>query len=233
MKKIMIFGVSGAIGRAWADCYAAQPSVEIHACARQSISLPASMHLHINTLQHESDVITLAESFEAKTFDRLIIATGLLHHTHLNPEKSMTAINTAAMDEVFWVNTYLPSLILKHFLPKIKTDATCAVLSARVGSISDNRLGGWYAYRASKAALNMMIRSLSIEWQRMHPHACIVGLHPGTVDSGLSKPFQSRLKPDQLFTPQQSVEYMHQVLESLMPSQSDRIWAYDGQEIPP
>ena len=137
--------------------------------------------------------------------------------------------------EVFFVNTILPSIIAKHFIPKLSKNnqSILAFMSARVGSISDNKLGGWYAYRASKSALNMMIKNLSIEVGRKNKNAILVGLHPGTVNSKLSKPFQSNVPEKKLFTPDQSVNYLLQVLSKLKNEDSGKIFAWDGSEILP
>ena len=108
-----------------------------------------------------------------------------------------------------------------------------AALSARVGSISDNRLGGWYGYRASKAALNMMIRNLSIEWSRKNDKSIIVALHPGTVDTALSQPFQSNVPAEQLFDPGRAARQLLAVLEALQPTDSGKGFAWDGTEIRP
>ena len=133
------------------------------------------------------------------------------------------------------MNTILPALIAKHFIQHLetKTHSYFAVLSARVGSVSDNRLGGWYAYRASKAALNMIIKTLAIETRRRNKMACIVGLHPGTVDSPLSKPYHSNLKPESLFTADFSTQQLLSVLNALTPHESGKFFAWDGKEIHP
>ena len=107
-----------------------------------------------------------------------------------------------------------------------------AVLSARVGSIGDNRLGGWHGYRAAKAALNMLIRNFAIELRRSHPQAIIVGLHPGTVDTPLSAPFQRGVAPDRLFTPATSAGHLLDVIDGLSPADSGGVFAWDGTAIP-
>ena len=140
----------------------------------------------------------------------------------------------AAMETAFRRNATGPALVAKHFLPLLARDrkAAFAALSARVGSIEDNRLGGWYAYRASKAALNMLIRTLSIELARSHRHALCVGLHPGTVDTALSKPFQSGVPPEKLFPPAQSARHLLAVLDRLTAEDSGSVYAWDGRRIP-
>ena len=140
----------------------------------------------------------------------------------------------ANLEQVFAINTFAPGLIIKYIKPYLNKAErnVIGLLSARVGSISDNRLGGWYAYRASKAALNMLIKSASIELGRSHKRSIIIGLHPGTVDTGLSKPFQGRLKEGQLFTPEYSIAQMTNVIETVTNEQSGLCLAYDGSVIP-
>jgi NAD(P)-dependent dehydrogenase (short-subunit alcohol dehydrogenase family) len=123
---------------------------------------------------------------------------------------------------------------MKHFLPLLSRDrrALFGVLSARVGSISDNTLGGWYSYRASKAALNMVVKNAAIEMARKYPQTIVAGLHPGTVDSALSKPFQSHVSSHKLFSPVQAAGFLLQVLEGLTPEHSGKCFAWDGQEVP-
>ena len=167
--------------------------------------------------------------------DIVMVATGLLHDGELMPEKSLKELSAEKFQRLFNVNTILPALIAKHFLPKLNRDhrSLFAVLSARVGSISDNQLGGWYAYRTSKAALNMIIKNAAIEMSRRNKQAIIVGLHPGTVDSNLSQPFQGNIADGKLFTPAFSAIKMLAVLESLTPGDSGRCFAWDGKEIKP
>jgi len=133
------------------------------------------------------------------------------------------------------INTFIPALMAKHFIPRLNLDrqSIFAALSARVGSISDNRLGGWYAYRASKTALNMIIKNAAIETARRNKKAIIVGLHPGTVDSSLSKPFQRNVPDEKLFAPMRSAQDLLKVLDDLNPEQSGRCFAWDGQEVKP
>jgi NAD(P)-dependent dehydrogenase (short-subunit alcohol dehydrogenase family) len=126
-------------------------------------------------------------------------------------------------------------LVAKHFLPRLRKDrpAIFAALSARVGSIGDNRLGGWYGYRASKAALNMIVKSLSIELARTHPHAACVALHPGTVATGLSAPFQRGVPADQLFSLETAASHLLEVITGLSGSQSGGMFAWDGRAVSP
>ena len=165
----------------------------------------------------------------------MIVATGILYDNNIMPEKSLRDLSTEKFMHLFEVNTILPALIAKHFLPKLnrQTRSVFTALSARVGSISDNRLGGWYAYRASKSGLNMIIKNAAIEIGRQNKKAIIVGLHPGTVDSNLSKPFQSNVPDGKLFTSDYSVKMLLGVLDHLTPKSSGKCFSWDGKEVEP
>lgn len=164
----------------------------------------------------------------------VIVATGLLHNGAIKPEKTWRQLDAAALAKSFAINATGPALVAKHFLPLLPRDrrAVFAALSARVGSIGDNRLGGWHSYRASKAALNMMLRNLAIELGRTHRQAIVAGLHPGMVDTGLSEPFQKGVSENKLFTPDYSAERMLSVLEGLEPHDSGGVFAWDGKRVP-
>lgn len=178
---------------------------------------------------------SIAEAAEGLTeLDTILITTGFLHDDVTMPEKSIRDLALHKFEKNFLVNTIGPALVMKHFLPKLKRGerSVCAALSARVGSISDNALGGWTAYRASKAALNMVIRNAAIETSRRNQDAIIVGLHPGTVDTNLSEPFQGNVRDDKLFTPDYSVEKLLDVIDGLKPADTGKVFAWDGQEVP-
>lgn len=236
--RVAIIGASGGIGAALADDLAASPCVET--AFRLSRSAPAESagrrsDLFLD-LENEASIAAAAASIKAVagSLDLVLVATGLLHEgAELRPEKTIRALSGDHMERAFRINTIGPALVAKHFLPLLARDrkAVFAALSARVGSISDNRLGGWHAYRASKAALNMMIRTMSIELARQKPMALCVGLHPGTVDTDLSKPFQSRVAPDKLFTPAHSARCMLRVLDGLGTEANGGVFAWDGGRV--
>jgi len=167
--------------------------------------------------------------------DLVIVATGVLQNDVLKPERSYKALEAEAMLESFRINTVGPALAAKHFLPLLPRAGrgVFAALSARVGSISDNRLGGWHSYRASKAALNMTLANLAVELARDRPQAICVGLHPGTVDTGLSAPFQRNLASGQLFTAAYSATCLLDVLARLTPGDSGGVFAWDGSRMAP
>ncbi len=166
--------------------------------------------------------------------DWVVNCAGFLHDESGGPEKSITTIESERLLESIRVNT-LPSLLLaRYFGPALKRSraSLLAAVSARVGSIEDNRLGGWYSYRVSKAALNMALKTLSIEWRHSHPRGVVAALHPGTNDTALSRPFQRNLPAGQLLQPSDSATLMTGLLADLDPSQSGRFWAWDGESLP-
>ena len=168
----------------------------------------------------------------AKPVRLVIDATGFLHGGGVYPEKSLAEIDSRHMAEALAVNAIGPALLMKHFLPLLAEEgkAVFCTLSARVGSITDNRLGGWYSYRASKAALNQLVRTASIELRRRRPEAVCVAYHPGTVDSPLSGPFQKTGLDVQ--TPDAAAEACLSVLDRLAPANSGGFFDYTGNSVP-
>ncbi len=167
--------------------------------------------------------------------DLVIVATGMLHEDNLRPEKSLRELSLEKFQRLFTVNTIVPALIAKHFLPRLNREAPSifAALSARVGSISDNQMGGWYSYRMSKAALNMFIKNSAIEIGKRNQQSIIVGLYPGMVESALSKPYLKGVPMSNVFSPSMAVQNLAAVLKSLTPRQTGRCFDWDGQEILP
>lgn len=166
---------------------------------------------------------------------RLVFCTaGLLHGPALQPEKRLSQVNRAALEQSFAVNAFGPLLLAQALEPLLPRDQPVhfASLSARVGSIGDNRLGGWYAYRAAKAAQNQLLRTLALEWRRRLPLATVTLLHPGTTATGLSLPFRGGVPPEKLFSPQRAAEQLLAVLAAQTPEQSGAFLAWDGQPIP-
>lgn len=167
--------------------------------------------------------------------DRLIVATGLLWDAEVQPEKRSEEMTEFSLTASFAANTLLPAAVLGTLSTRLQRHDSVRVLivTAKVGSIGDNRLGGWYAYRASKAATHMLIKTTAIEWQRRFPAVAIAAYHPGTTASPLSQPFQGRVPPDQLKTPAEAAHCLWSVLEDrIMPGQSGRFWNWDGSELP-
>ncbi|MFB4390753.1 MULTISPECIES: SDR family NAD(P)-dependent oxidoreductase [unclassified Pseudomonas] len=163
----------------------------------------------------------------------LIISTlGVLQEAPARAEKSLGQLDLAGLQASFASNCFAPILLLKHLLPMLRQQpVTYAALSARVGSIGDNRLGGWYSYRASKAALNQLLRTASIELKRLNPASTILALHPGTTDTQLSRPFQGNVPAEKLFTPDYAASRILDLLSQHGPSQTGTFWAWDGSSI--
>ena len=181
---------------------------------------------------NEDSVRQAAADIDA--LDLAIVTTGVLHDDIQQPERALKALNPANLARSFAINTIAPVIVAKHLIPKMPRDrrAVFAVLGARVGSIGDNRSGGWHSYRASKAALVMLIKTIAIETMRTHPHAIIVTLHPGTVDTAMSRPFQTNVAREKLFTPDFAAERLLSVIEALQPKDSGGHFAWDGTRIP-
>lgn len=164
----------------------------------------------------------------------LMNVAGVLHEGQMNPEKRLEDINPTHLERSFAVNAVGPLLMVKHFHSLLHHDhrAVVANLSARVGSIEDNQLGGWYGYRASKAAQNMFLRCAAIELSRRAPHVICLALHPGTVDTGLSKPFQRRVPKEKLFSPQRAATQLLAIVDGASAAQHGTFIAWDGNSIP-
>lgn len=227
--NVIIIGASGGIGRAlfniikdaYPDANVAGTYYSKDPGIKQVTQLDAS---------NDEAVARYAEQFDK--VDWMINCAGFLHGEQ-TPEKSVRHITSEFFLDNIKRNT-LPTLLLARYFQKAlrQSDAGIfAAVSARVGSISDNQLGGWYSYRSSKAALNMFLKGLAIEWQRALPRCSVAALHPGTTDTALSEPFQKNVPENKLFSPEQSAGYLLQVIQQLEPNNSGRFWAFDGKEI--
>ena len=239
-NNIAIIGSSGAIGNALVRHLSKlYPQASIYAFSHSETNTMGfskkTSVFHIDYTREASLANSANIAAKKHKLDLVLVATGILHSSSITPEKSLKALSAEQFQSLFMANTIFPALVAKHFIPKMETKsrAVFAALSARVGSISDNKLGGWYAYRASKAALNMVIKNLSIEVARYNSKVIIVGLHPGTVDSALSKPYQSNLAPAKLFTAEFSASKLIEVLVNLTTSESGCCVAWDGKVIKP
>jgi NAD(P)-dependent dehydrogenase (short-subunit alcohol dehydrogenase family) len=225
----VVIGASGGVGGALVSQLHGDPAfTSLFALAR---SFAGSARIDITD---EASVAAATTGLVAP-LRLVIVATGGLQGPGFpQPEKSYRALDPVALTESFRLNTVGPALVAKHLLPLMapRGKTVFAALSARVGSIGDNRAGGWHAYRASKAALNMILRNLAIEVGRRNPDAICVGLHPGTVDTGLSRPFQRGVAEGQLFTPETSARHLLTVIDALTPADSGNVLAWDGKTIP-
>lgn len=234
--RCAVFGASGGIGAALVRQLAAREDVgEVHAGSRRG-AVPEGPRIHPFRFD-AMDQAMLAATAAAigGPLDLVIVATGRLTRADGGgPEKALHQLGAAALAEQFADNAIVPAMIARAVQAMLPRDRRCvfAALSARVGSIGDNRLGGWHAYRASKAALNMLLRTIAIEWARTHPLAVVAALHPGTVDTALSAPFQRGVAPEKLFTPDISAAALLHVLDRLQPADSGGFFAWDGTPIP-
>jgi NAD(P)-dependent dehydrogenase (short-subunit alcohol dehydrogenase family) len=233
--RAAVAGASGGVGGALVAALATMGFDAVHALSRTPIAGGDGIAPDSIDLQDEDTIAAAAMSLDSGAPLRLVIAaTGLLHDGATQPEKSMSALDAAQLAHGFAINTIGPALLAKHFIPLFPRagKSVFAVLSARVGSIADNRLGGWYGYRAQKAALNQIIRTLAIEVRRSRPEAIIVALHPGTVATDLSAPFRGAVPAEQLFTPDVAARHLLDVIDGLTPDDSGGFFAWDGQKIP-
>ncbi len=235
-QSAVILGASGGIGQALAAQIAASGRfASVHALSRSPVAVPEGVIRHRADLADEASLAEAAAAVGRQgEVGLVVVASGLLHAEGISPEKTLKALDAETMARLFAINTIGPALAAKHFLPLLPRHgrSVFAALSARVGSIGDNRLGGWYSYRASKAALNQIIRTLSIEVRRTRPEAVLLALHPGTVTTALSEPFRGGEPGPGLFSPQQSAEHLLGVIEAAAPEQSGAFLAWDGSEIP-
>jgi NAD(P)-dependent dehydrogenase (short-subunit alcohol dehydrogenase family) len=219
----VVIGASGGLGAAFSEILSAHPQVGRVTRLSRATGLE---------LTDPASIAAAAAGLTAPP-DLVICATGLLHDDGLAPERDLRHLDAAAFARAFAVNATGPALVAQAFLPLLPKGrkTVFAALSARVGSISDNRLGGWHAYRASKAALNQLLRTIAIEQARKTPDSIVLGLHPGTVDTGLSKPFQRNVRT--LFTPAESASHLLAVIDSVKPAQSGWLFDWQGAEIAP
>lgn len=231
-----VFGASGGIGRALVEGLAARGVAKIHAGSRSGAAPKGD---NIDPFRFDYDdpasIAKAADAMRANPPTLVIVATGVLTlENGSGPEKSFKQVEANAMARSLMLNTIGPALVARHMLPLLPRDdrSVFAALSARVGSISDNRLGGWHSYRASKAALNMLIRNYAIEMGRTHEQATVVGLHPGTVDTSLSEPFQGNVPDSQLFTAERSAGHLLDVIAKLSTEDSGKCFDWKGEVVP-
>ena len=238
-KNVAVIGSSGAIGNAISKILKDDETVNSIYNFSRSTSLNTSEKensIYINIESEDSIKEAVQKIPQDLKFDLIFVATGILHNDDLvYPEKSIRDISADKLKKVLMVNTVGPTLIGKYFIPFLNKDNknVFAFLSARVGSISENKLGGWYSYRASKTALNQIVKNFSIEIKRSNPNSIFTVLQPGTVKSNLSKPFEKNVQPDQLFSPDYSAQRMLDVIDRLTPDDSGKFYAWNGDEIQP
>lgn len=220
------------VGQLYAT-YRAEVSPALAAIAAQH---PDRLSLIAMDITDESQIAQGIAQVQQQTpqLHLVLYCVGLLHAGTLQPEKSLQQIEADHLLRYFQVNSIGAALLAKHLLPLLKHGdrSVFASISAKVGSIEDNHLGGWYGYRASKAALNMLMRTVAIEYSRKSPKTLVVLLHPGTTDTRLSKPFQRNVPPDKLFPVERTVTQLMAVIEALQPENSGQFFSWDGSRLP-
>lgn len=219
MERVLIIGASGGIGAGLAAAFGAR-GAEVFGLSRSAHGLDVT------------DPVSVARVMGALEgpFDRVVVATGILAPNGQGPEKSLAAVDASAMAEVLAVNTIGPALILRELPRLLPKDApsVVAVLTARVGSIGDNGLGGWHSYRASKAAANQIVRGAAIEFGRKFRKTVVVALHPGTVDTDFTRGYPAHKKvPSHV-----AAGHLIGVMDALTPAQTGQFFDWQGQEVP-
>lgn len=219
--RVVVVGAGGGIGAALAR-HAEAAGASVFGLSRPDVDADAPGRLEA----------ALAATGGALT--HLVVAVGLLHRDGQGPERDWRQIDPGWMLESYRVNAVIPALVARFGLPLLAPAGRplFAVLTARVGSIADNRLGGWYSYRMAKAAANQLVRTVAVELKRRNPHAVALALHPGTVDTPMSQPFQRNLAPGQLVAPQAAAARLWTVMDSATAGQSGQFLNWDGAPLP-
>lgn len=242
----LITGASSGIGLALVQHWL-EDDAPVVAVSRRATDSEALQRLQqqglplrcVNTdLRSEASLLNLVRELKDSGTElrQIINCAGVLHdkESGLAPEKRLEDVSIQALQQSFALNAFAPILLARHLLPLVsKQQQACfASISARVGSIEDNHLGGWYSYRASKAAQNQLLRTLAIETRRRHPNLCVLALHPGTTDTPLSAPFQRNVPEHKLFSPPRAAKQLAAIIDGAGENQHGRFIAWDGEPIP-
>ncbi|WP_100644429.1 SDR family NAD(P)-dependent oxidoreductase [Alteromonas facilis] len=239
-KRLLIIGGSSAIAQALISTHVKMNDWCEIAIVSRSPAPQAFSDINQNVAWHtvseysEEEIQSLVQQWKSanRRFNRVISTIGLLHDDKKQPEKKLEELNLSSFMHVMQVNAGVNAIWLSHAANIVdRQHCQWVVFSARVGSISDNRLGGWYSYRASKAALNMLMKTASVEFKRRFKNASLVCYHPGTVDSPLSAPFQTNVAPDKLFTPAFTANRLVEILAGLSNDENLHYVDWDGQSI--
>ena len=239
----LIIGASQGIGLGFVRSLLERDNIRIFATYRNVDTAKELLGLEDNSnrlkclqvdVTKEAQIAAAIEQIEVQQLHLVIYCVGVLHEGNLAPEKSLRQIDSQNLLYSFQVNSIGAVLFAKHLMPLFKkTDKSIfACISAKVGSIGDNRLGGWYGYRASKAALNMFLKTTAIEYSRRCPKTIVVALHPGTTDTRLSQPFQKNVPPGKLFPVTKTVDLLSQVISKLEQQDSGEFFSWDGTKLP-
>ncbi|NJL87715.1 MAG: SDR family NAD(P)-dependent oxidoreductase [Leptolyngbyaceae cyanobacterium SM1_1_3] len=242
----LVVGASQGIGLGFVNQLLAQPQVTtLYATYRQPETAAALLNLaeqsdRLRLLQidvtQENQLIAGIQQIRQQTpqLHWVINCVGILHEGDLQPEKALRQIDPEQLLRYFQVNSLPAILLAKHLMPLLQHGdrSLFAAISAKIGSIEDNRLGGWYGYRASKAALNMLMKTAAIEYSRKSPKTILTVLHPGTTDTKLSQPFQRQVPPEKLFSVERTVTQLVKVMTHLSEADSGRFFSWDGSPIP-
>jgi NAD(P)-dependent dehydrogenase (short-subunit alcohol dehydrogenase family) len=239
-SQSLIIGASQGIGLAFVRQLLAQGDHVYATYRNPQAELLTLEHPHLRCypmdITNESEIAEVIAKVQAETpvLHRVINSAGTLHDGAMQPEKSLRQLNAEQMTRYFQVNSIGAALLAKQVVPLIKHGerAIFATISAKVGSIGDNQLGGWYGYRASKAALNMLMRSAAIEYKRSCPRAIVVMLHPGTTNTPLSQPFQRNVPPEKLFSADRTAAQLLAVMAGLQEADSGEFFSWDGSRLP-
>ncbi len=221
LDRALIIGANGTIGSALVELLSSK--TQLYTLSRDETDYSeASLEDHANRLSQEG------------SFTNIICCIGALHNARIGPEKRLGHLSKTVLQEYFFINSILPALCMKHFTGLLdrQRKSQFVALSAMVGSISDNKLGGWYGYRSSKAALNMMIKTAAIELARSNKMACLAAVHPGTTQGELSKPFARGVAKDKYYSPAISAERIWSLAQGLRAEQSGSFFNWDGAKLP-
>ncbi|MAV98818.1 MAG: hypothetical protein CML81_03300 [Rhodobiaceae bacterium] len=231
--KVLVVGATGGIGSAFVE--------KIKQLDKDNIIIEVvrkkkyNHQIEVDMLDEESMTQCALEIHKQHgTIDMILNTVGLLHSDGAMPERAYKEINQDFLQKTFEANTFIPFLVSKHFIPLLSKNKTSliAFMSARIGSISDNNLGGWYSYRASKSALNMLIKTLSIELSYKNKNAICIGLHPGTVKTNLSDPFSEKIKAYKVFSKEESIDYLVNQINRVDQTFSGKLIDWKGDVIP-